>query len=76
MTQLGKKNLTLFQALRKEKAMKAKAVGNTVVPNLQDSLVDVHVHWRYKKESGVASKGGQGQGCEESASCRDGDRLG
>jgi len=44
MAQLCKKNLTLFQVLRKEKAMKAKAAGNTVVPNLQDSLVDVHVH--------------------------------
>ncbi|QCE10984.1 hypothetical protein DEO72_LG10g2217 [Vigna unguiculata] len=44
MAQLGKKNLTLFQTLRKEKAVKAKAAGNTMVPNLQDSLVDVHVH--------------------------------
>ncbi|QCE10931.1 hypothetical protein DEO72_LG10g2164 [Vigna unguiculata] len=44
MAQLGKKNLTFFQALRKEKVVKAKAVGNNVVPNLQDSLVDVHMH--------------------------------
>jgi len=34
MAQAGKKNLTLFQALRKEKAVKAKAAGNTEVPNL------------------------------------------
>ncbi|QCD93231.1 hypothetical protein DEO72_LG5g1303 [Vigna unguiculata] len=31
MAQAGKKNLTLFQALRKEKAVKAKAAGNTRV---------------------------------------------
>ena len=51
MTQLGKKNLILFQALRKEKAVKAKAVGNTAVPNLQDSLVDVHVHGGTKRKT-------------------------
>ena len=44
MAQLGKKNLNLFQALRKEKAAKAKNTGNTEVPNLQDPLVEVHVH--------------------------------
>ncbi|QCE04131.1 hypothetical protein DEO72_LG8g2164 [Vigna unguiculata] len=32
--QLGKKNLILFQTLRKEKAVRAKAVGSTKVPNL------------------------------------------
>ena len=51
MAQLDKKNLTLFQTMRKEKAMKAKAVGNTVVPNLQDSLVDVHVHGGTKRKA-------------------------
>jgi len=34
MAQMGKKNLTLFQALRKEKAAKARVVGSTKVPNL------------------------------------------
>jgi len=34
MDQAGKKNLTLFQALRKERVMKAKTAGNTEVPNL------------------------------------------
>ena len=29
MAQMGKKNLTLFQALRKEKAAKARAAGST-----------------------------------------------
>ncbi|QCD89758.1 Transposase putative [Vigna unguiculata] len=51
MAQMGKKNLTLFQTLRKEKAARAKAVGNTEVPNLQESWVDVHVH------GGAKSKG-------------------
>ena len=34
MVQMGKKNLTLFQTLRKEKAAKAKAARSTEVPNL------------------------------------------
>jgi len=34
MAQMGKKNLTLFQALRKEKAAKARVAGSTEVPNL------------------------------------------
>jgi len=34
MAQLGKKNLNLFKALRKEQAEKAKNVENTDVPNL------------------------------------------
>ena len=44
MAQMGKKNLTFFQTLRKEKAAKAKDAGSTEVPNLQESLVEVHVH--------------------------------
>ncbi|QCE03490.1 hypothetical protein DEO72_LG8g1515 [Vigna unguiculata] len=44
MAQLGKINLTLFQTLRKEKAARTKATGGTEVPNLQESLVEVHVH--------------------------------
>ena len=36
--------MMLFQAFRKERAMKAKIAGNTEVPNLQESLVEVHVH--------------------------------
>ncbi|QCD89528.1 hypothetical protein DEO72_LG4g474 [Vigna unguiculata] len=39
-----KKNLTIFQTLRKEMAAKAKAAGKTDVPNLQESVVEVHVH--------------------------------
>ncbi|QCD78863.1 hypothetical protein DEO72_LG1g2499 [Vigna unguiculata] len=41
MAQSGKKNLALFQALRKEMVAKAKIAGNTDVPNLQESLVEV-----------------------------------
>jgi len=61
MAQLGKKNLTLFQALRKEKAVKAKAAGNTVVPNLQDSLVDVHVHGGTKRKAELPIRAGKGK---------------
>ena len=35
MAQSGKKNLALFQTLRKEMAAKAKAAGKTNVPHLQ-----------------------------------------
>jgi len=31
--------------------VKAKAAGNTVVPNLQDSLVDIHVHGGTKRKA-------------------------
>jgi len=61
MAQLGKKNLKLFQALRKEKAVKAKAAGNTVVPNLQDSLVDVHVHGGTKRKTELPIRVGKGK---------------
>ena len=61
MAQLGKKNLTLFQTLRKEKAVKAIAAGNTVVPNLQDSLVDVHVHGGTKRKAELPLRVGKGK---------------
>jgi len=61
MAQLGKKNLTLFQAFRKEKAVKAKVVGNTVVPNLQDSLVDIHVHGGTKRKVELPIRAGKGK---------------
>jgi len=41
MTQLGKKNLSLFQSLRKELTEKSKNAGDTEVPNMQDPLVEV-----------------------------------
>jgi len=50
MAQSGKKNLALFQALRKEMAAKAKTARNTDVPNLQESLVKVHVHGGTKRK--------------------------
>ncbi|QCD83430.1 hypothetical protein DEO72_LG2g3774 [Vigna unguiculata] len=44
MAQLGKKNLALFQSLRQEMAANAKVAGQPDVPNLQESMVEVHVH--------------------------------
>jgi len=49
MAQVGKKNLTLFQALRKEKAVKAKA-----------SLVEVHVHGT-KRKAELSARPGRGK---------------
>ena len=60
MVQMGKKNLTLFQTLRKEKATITKTAGNIEVPNLQESVVDVHVHGGTKKRTelpAITSKG-------------------
>jgi len=51
MAQSGKKNLALFQTLRREMAAKTKAAGNTDVPNLQESLVEVHVHDGTKRKA-------------------------
>ncbi|QCD89113.1 hypothetical protein DEO72_LG4g51 [Vigna unguiculata] len=61
MAQVGKKNLTFFQALRKEKAIKAKAAGNTEVPNLQESLVEVHVHGVTKRKVELTARLGRGK---------------
>jgi len=61
MVQMGKKNLTLFQALRKEKAAKARAAGSTEVPNLQESLVDVHVHGGTKRNEELSARPGKGK---------------
>ncbi|QCD93652.1 hypothetical protein DEO72_LG5g1728 [Vigna unguiculata] len=61
MTQVGKKNLTLFQALGKEKAVKAKAAGNTEVPNLQELLVEVHVHSDTKRKAELPTRPGRGK---------------
>ncbi|QCD92880.1 hypothetical protein DEO72_LG5g949 [Vigna unguiculata] len=61
MAQARKKNLTLFQTLRKEKAVKAKAAGNTEVPNLQELLVDVHVHGGTKRKAELPARPGKGK---------------
>jgi len=61
MAQAGKNNLTLFQALRKEKAVKAKVDGNTEVPNLQESLVEVHVHGGTKRKAELPARPGKGK---------------
>ena len=60
MAQIGKKNLMLFQTLRKEKAARAKATGGTEVPNLQESLVDVHVHGVTKRKAELPTRSDKG----------------
>jgi len=61
MAQLGKKNLNLFRTLRREQVEKAKNAGNTEVPNLQESLVDVHVHNGSKRKASVLVMHGVGR---------------
>jgi len=61
MAQSGKKNLALFQSLRKEMAAKAKAAGKTNVPNLQESVVEVHVHGGTKRKAELPPRHGKGK---------------
>jgi len=61
MTQSGKKNLALFQALRKEMVVNAKTAGNTDVPNLQESLVEVHVHGDTKSKVELPARPDKGK---------------
>jgi len=61
MAQFGKKNLNLFKALHKEQAEKAKNVGNTDIPNLQELLVEVQVHGGSKRKAIVPAKQGVGK---------------
>jgi len=61
MTQSGKKNLALFQTLRKEMAAKAKAAGKTDVPNLQESVMEVHVHGGTKRKAELPPRPGKGK---------------
>jgi len=56
MAQLGKKNLDLFRTLCREQVEKAKNVGNTKVPNLQEPLVEVHVHGGSKRKASILVK--------------------
>jgi len=61
MAQSGKKNLALFQSLRKEMVAKAKAVGKTDVPNQQEYVVEVHVHGRTKRKAELPPRPGKGK---------------
>jgi len=61
MAQSGKKNMTLFQTLRKEMAAKAKAAGKADVPNLQESVVEVHVHGGTKRKAELLPRPGKGK---------------
>ncbi|QCD89757.1 hypothetical protein DEO72_LG4g706 [Vigna unguiculata] len=56
LVRVRKKNLNLFQTLRKENATKARTAGNTKVPNLQDPLMEVHVHGGSKRKAEVPDK--------------------
>jgi len=59
--QSGKKNLALFQSLRKEMAAKAKEARKADVPNLQDSVVEVHVHGGTKRKAELPPRPGKGK---------------
>jgi len=61
MAQFGKKNLALFQTLRKEMAAKAKEAEKTDVPNLQESVVEVHVHGGTKRKAELPPRLGKGK---------------
>ncbi|QCD89899.1 hypothetical protein DEO72_LG4g851 [Vigna unguiculata] len=61
MAQSGKKNLALFQALRKEMAAKAKEAGKAGVPNLQESVEEVHVHGGTKRRAELPPRPGKGK---------------
>ncbi|QCD83243.1 hypothetical protein DEO72_LG2g3586 [Vigna unguiculata] len=61
MAQSGKKNLALFQSLRKEMAAKAKAAGKTTIPNLQESVVEVHVHGGMKRKVELPPRADKGK---------------
>ena len=61
MAQSSKKNLALFQALRKEMAAKAKDAGKTGVPNLQESVVEVHVQGDMKRKAELPARPGRGK---------------
>jgi len=65
MAQSGKKNLALFQKLRKEMAAKAKAAGKANVPNLQESVVEVHVHGGTKRKVELPPRPGKGKGVKK-----------
>ncbi|QCE15237.1 hypothetical protein DEO72_LG11g2246 [Vigna unguiculata] len=85
MAQSGKKNLALFQSLRKEMAAKAKAAGKADVPNLQESVVEVHVHGGAKRKAELPPRPGKGKdvkkiraailGSASGAGSASGDRL-
>ena len=61
MAQSGKKNLALFQSLRKEMAAKAKAAGKTDVPNPRESMVEVHVNGGTKRRAELPPRHDKGK---------------
>jgi len=65
LTSIWEKNLTLFQTLRKEKAARAKAAGSTEVPNLQESLMEIHVHGGTKRKTELPARPSKGKDVEK-----------
>jgi len=61
MAQLGKKNLNFLRRLHKEKVEKAKTIGNTEVPNLQEPLIEVRVHGGSKRKTSIPVQKGIGK---------------
>ncbi|QCD95626.1 hypothetical protein DEO72_LG6g320 [Vigna unguiculata] len=61
IAQSKKKNLALFHSLRKEMAAKAKVAGKVDVPNLQESVVEVHVHGGTKRKAELPPRAGKGK---------------
>jgi len=53
--------LALFQSLRKEMAAKAKAAGKTDVPNLQESVLEVHIHGGTKRKAELLPRHNKGK---------------
>jgi len=54
-----KRNKIILHHLRKEKAAKAKAAGSTEVLNLQEPLMEVHVHGGSKRKVELSAKTGR-----------------
>ncbi|QCD87419.1 hypothetical protein DEO72_LG3g1955 [Vigna unguiculata] len=50
-----------IEGLRKEKAVKVKEAGNTEVPNLHESLVEVHVHGDTKRKPELSARPSRGK---------------
>ncbi|QCD96421.1 hypothetical protein DEO72_LG6g1124 [Vigna unguiculata] len=53
--------LLILKTLRKEMVAKAKVAGNADVPNLQESLVEVHVHGGTKRKVELLPRPGKGK---------------
>jgi len=57
----GQEELDAFPNLAKGEATKAKAAGSIEVPNLQNSLVDVHVHGGTERKAELPARPSKGK---------------